>query len=866
MNRICTLTVAVLAFAAGVRADERIVWEDFSSAATLSFGPSSVTGGRLETDPSAENPFDHFLRLPAGSELISSVALHPGPTAQGSLEDVVWMTLTGSEETEPGRRGGFLAVSFDKGGPDVRIVRVSTRPEATVEWFDGTNWQRTGAVFPLDRRYRLRTVMVLETGTMDIYLKEEPGGKEVSLVLGATFRGFSAGELGRKFALDRPTDMKVGLSGWQLWRVGQNELLREGQPESQGRLVSAVTVMRYAAPVTVDGDAVSAESAGGSMSWMLKSARGLRDDMELTDVSAWNPPQRVLRQTSFRHSGKWSLGLSEGDVPVDREVTLPATGFDLKIHFLVPKELPANRQIYLVRFKNEETGTEPVGPSVYLDYGARPDGKSLVICQIRPDQYYSWEVDVLPAVWYGLHLVSRQAAYTYTAAFIDEKGGEQPINDGKPLDFFLGTSMGERLRWRLFSIVSMRPTITDWPKVDVTRKVLDPLGPKQPAQAAAFADGKLYVVLPDLGLAVYNREFVCTEFTPRRFESITGVYHPVSAFTWDSWGQCFYLQSASARKVMKLDRNLKLMDTASAVYLDSVGLAAASDALYFVTNTGAIVKSDKFLGLRSALPLDKMFGGAPLFSAVACTDRYLYLATRKDSPLFPSQLICVDTVTWNPVFSVNLKDSFPDVTCMTTDGETMVLFGTASPDVATLKLPAKHELVPEKTFVYIDDMELSGIGGAGQGTRSGKISGAVTSRPVRLDAALRKLRYVSWEDMPYDPAKGTMRLCVRTAPDKYFIDRVSWVPVENQKTVDMPLGPYLEWRLEMSTHDPWRPPGLSGLVFGLTRTSSSASGAEEPGSGRWAWFLLAVLAAAAAAYFLVGRRSWWEGKKRSGRS
>jgi hypothetical protein len=105
-----------------------------------------------------------------------------------------------------------------------------------------------------------------------------------------------------------------------------------------------------------------------------------------------------------------------------------------------------------------------------------------------------------------------------------------------------------------------------------------------------------------------------------------------------------------------------------------------------------------------------------------------------------------------------------------------------------------------------------------------------------------------------------MQVCVRTAADKYFIDRVPWVPVDNQKTVNMPLGPYLQWRLEMSTRDAWRPPGLSGLVFGLTPTNPSAGG-----DSRWAWFLLTVLAAAAAAYLLIGRRSWWEARKRPGR-
>jgi len=861
MNRICPLTLAVLAFAATVRADERVASEDFSSPVRLSFGPAAVMRGRLDTDASAEYPFDHLLRMPVDSEATSSVVLDPGLPAQGSLEDVVWMTLEGSEEAEPGRRGGFLAVSFDRGGPDVRIARVSTRPEATVEWFDGTSWQPTGAVFPLDRRYRLRTVMTLESGTMDLFLKEEPGGMEMSLALGAPFRAFSPGEVRRKFALDRGAALRVGLSGWQFWRVGQNELLREVAPRGEGRTRPSEIVMRYAAALTAEGDAVSAESASGSMSCTLRSARGLRDDMELTDVSAWSPSQRVQRQMTFRHSGKWSLGLSEGEEPVDRDVALGGTGFDLKVYFLVPKELPANRQIYLVRFKDVQTGEEPVGPSVYLDYGARPDGKSLVICQLRPDQYYSWETDVKPAVWYGLHLTSRPDANTYTASFIDDKGFEQAINEGKPLDFFLHSVLGERLRWRFFSIVSMRPTITDWPKLDVTRKALEHLGPTQPVRGAAFADGKLYVVLSDYGLAVYNRELVCTEFTPRRFESVTGSSLAVSGFTWDPWGRCFYVQSTSARKVVKLDRNLKLMmDAASAVYQDSTGLSAGSDALYFVTNTGTIVKSDKFLGLRGVLPMDKMFGGSPLFSAAACADRYLYLATRKDSPLFPGQLICVDTATWNPVFRLNLKDLSSDVTCMATDGETMVLFSAAGADAAVLKLPPRHELVPEKTFVYIDDMELTQTGGPPGGKASGQRSGGVTSRPVRLDASLRKLRYVSWEEMPYDAARGTMQVCVRTAADKYFIDRVPWVPVDNQKTVNMPLGPYLQWRLEMSTRDAWRPPGLSGLVFGLTPTNPSAGG-----DSRWAWFLLTVLAAAAAAYLLIGRRSWWEARKRPGR-
>jgi len=1236
MKRIWILTVMVLAAGSAVSADERIASEDFSSSETLSFGPESVIRGRLRSEASAEYPFDRLVELPADSEL-TSTALDPGPTAQGSLEDVVWMKLTSFDENEPGRRAGFLAVTFDKGGPDVRVMRISTRPEATVEWFDGTTWERTGAAFPLDRSYRLRTVMSLETGTMDLFLKEEPGGKEVSLVLGATFRAFSSGEVKRKFAVGRPTEMKVGLSAWQLWRVGQSELLRQVPPGSEGRPKASVTVMRYAAPVTLEGDAVSVESAAGTIICTLKPVRGLRDDMELTDISAWSLPERVQRQMSFRHSGKWSLAISEGSEPVDREVTLPRTDFDLRLFFLVPKDLPANRQIYLVRFKNTETGAEPVGPSVYLDYGARPDGKSLVICQLRPEQYYSHEVEVKPAVWYGLHLVSRQALNAYTAGFVDEKGVEQPINDGKPLDFFLGTGLGEHVRWRLFSIVSMRPAVTEWPKLEVvlrrgrvavtipanakplltgltlkglraekakdldfarpesvlntvqrqgeviqkdwpafqitpadaaklkdykilliegnvylpwpgvefsyntsgsmwlwttsgyvpavataigeyrkwpqsgekprpvpegvapvrmmflpgesasylraelhwinpsgkveehhpippalirgTDVVLDHPGSAQPAQAAAFADGKLYVVVPNTGLAVYNRELVRTQFSPRQLESVAGYSsYPVSGFAWDPWGQCFYLQSSVGRRAAKLDRNLKLMDPASVFYLDAVGLAAGSDALYFVTNAGAVVKSDKFLGLRTGIPVEKMFGGAPLFSAVACADRFLYLATRKDSPLCPSHLICVDLTTWNPVFSVNLEQKFPDVTCMTTDGETMYLFDALGADVATVKLPAKHELAPQRTFVYVDDMELVGIRSAadiqllpsasrdasgwtptggilpnekGQGwvvirggvsayekpsiavagkessqygylklrtldapgdfgslnvdvrtaespllrrivilyTRQQNViqqapelygrsytlseflrargfdswrsqfadylrgpvagrelkiirmlcagkgclehvfslekdlgikpgetingvmlsgnspppvllvslspsewtapeenSGAVTSHPVHLDGTLRKLEYVSWEQLPYDLTKGTMRMCLRTAGEKYFIDRVPWVPVENQKMLGMPLGRYLTWRLEMSTKDPWRPPGVSGLVFGLSGTGAPTEGGEKPGSGRWAWFFLAIPAAAAVAYFLIGRRAWWELRKRPGGS
>ncbi|KPJ57094.1 MAG: hypothetical protein AMS16_01520, partial [Planctomycetes bacterium DG_58] len=1051
------------------------------------------------------------------------------------------------------------------------------------------------------------------------------------------FRAFPAVTVRRKFSLDRPTEMRVSLAAWQLWRIGRSELLRLSSPGSHVPLEQADVVMRYAAPVMLEGDARRRDDGSGFLTYTLRLALGICDDMELTDISRWYPTARVQRQTSFRRSGKWSLGISEGPRPVDTELTLPHGDFRLELHFLVPRELPANRQVYLVRFKNPDTGAEPVGPSVYLDYGAGGDGKSFIICQLNPDLYYAEEVTVEPAKWYGLRLVSQRARSAYTLWFIDEKGVEKPLNEGKSLGFFLGTAVGDQVVWRFFSIVSMRPAVTDWPKIDLVmkkrrvrvgasekdkrslggltlrglprehakdldlsdrdavaralsnyRRIIDknwpnftitqadaeklkgcvafeiignvyipwqpvefaystngtmhlsanyvgyvPATPTDPgefrrwAQAAekprsvgqgplyfhvlyvppkgaaelraelrwihpcgetgrplpipselirgeevvldhpgapyeirgaAVLDGKCYVTLPYCGLAVYDETWLRREFDPVRLaEPLGGRWRAVTGFTWDRWEECFWV-CGTGRYATKLDRNVKPTGFRSYFRVETVAMAAGPDDLYFITKEGRLLRYNKFLSAGGKIPVEKMFGGSPLFSAVACVDRWLYLVTRSDSPIYPSHLVCIDTTTWNPLFNVDLRESFPEVTCMTTDGETMYLFGRTSPDVATFKLPPKHELAPQKTFVYIDDIEVKSLrtakeirllpdpsGGVagwqptgvllpnpnGNGwvirpyrgsvsyeksniayvgkaksqygwlkihtldprsessilnvdlrtaestvkkrvaifyTRNARIvrrapelygrtysleeffaqepfqtwhynfrwwshhldapvrdlwvkkvrmlptgkgynehvfslekdfgipsgetingiflsqgwtappvlsvtlspsewtpreetSGVVTSRPVLLEENARHLNWLSWEDVPFDRARGSMTISVRTADEKCFIDRVSWTPVEDRRQLDVPLRRYLQWRLEMSTKDPWRPPGVSKLLFGLSKRKAPAAVAAEPSDEPWLWLLLSVAAAAAVAYFLIGRKAWWQTRK-----
>lgn len=1231
-RRVFPILVTLL-IAAVARADERVASEDFSTPVALTFGPDNLTRGRLKSERSVPYPFGDYLEVRGDSKLHSE-SFRLGPAGRGRLEDVVWVKLSSFDESFPGRRQGFTVVAFDRGGPEVRLVRSSSRPEAKVEWFDGTRWKATGAVIALDRCYRLRTVMDLDLGSMDIWLGEAPDGRERSLALGATFRAFQEGDVRRLFLLGRPTAMKVGLAAWQLWRTGTSELVRVSSTTAVGE--RPASIVRYAAPVTLEGNAIRRRAGLTGVSYTLRPVRGLRNDMELADVSAWSPVARVQRQTSFRHSGKWSLGISEGLEPVDTEVTLPGGDFEVKLHFLVPKELPPNRQVYLVRFKNPETGAEPIGPSVYLDYGASPGQKSYLIAQLRPDAYYAEEVDVKPDTWYGLRLATQRARSAYELWFVDADGTERAMNGGKPLGFFLGTSMGSEVLWRLFSLVSMRPAVTDWPKIDVQVKrrrvrvacpekqraslggltlrglradkagdvdwnnsgkvcnavlrrgdVIDkdwpnfritpadaeklkdykvlavsgnvylpwagvefsgntsgrmwlwapyvtqyvpmggtpagqfvawkraeekprplregvvrlhmtfipgsnradmraevhwinPLGKVEnsrpippglfrgaeveldhpgsalPVNGAAVLDDKFYLAAGNVGLEVYNRELLRTDVNWRKFQKHIGNYqYVITAFAWDPWSKRFILHSSSGRRGVILDREFKPTTPITVFHVLSASVAAGPDELYFVLKDGTLTKSDKFLATRSAVPVEKMFGGTPLFSAAACVDQYLYVATRSDSTILPSHVICIDTGNWNPLFSVDLKDKYPEVTTMTADGETLYLFDRNSADVAMFKLPPTHELAPQKTFLYVDNMELTerkeaqdiqlipdpsggvsgwtppgavmphekgrgwvvrsryvatydksniayvGTGASQKGylklrtldpagrsvlyidvrpgdgplvhsvvllylgqtkhikdnialwgktytlkqffeekrfkawwgvspswrqslegpvngrrlmaigmlalgqnvqehvfsleedfgikpgeTVSGirlvqrwtavpilsltlslsesmpheESTGTVTSLPVLLDASTRTLEWVSWEDVPFDSSRGSAKVFVRTAPEKYFMEGERWTAVENRRHLGSPLGRYLQWRLEMSTRDPWRPPGVRDLVFGL---GEAATGRDGHGSSRWAWLLLVIPAAAAVAYFLIGRKSWWKRKRRA---
>ena len=1243
MKPSAVLGMVLLLCATSVRADERLASEDFSSADTLRFGPDNVTSDAIRSRALTRFPFNRVLELPSGGA-VRSEAIRLGPTARGRIEDVVWLRLSEAAEEGPGRRAALTVVAFEGGGPEVRILRTTTRPAATVEWFDGAVWQRSGAAIALNRQYRLRTVIDLDLGSMDIYVREESprgglDGKEWALARGRTFRAFSEKLVRRKFALGRPSAMKAGLAAWQLWRVGQNELIPQAA-ETSDAAGPAAAVMRYAAPAVLTGDALRTETGAGAATYTLAPARGMRDDFELPDVSRWSPPARVQRQNRFRFDGNWSLGLSEGNRPVDTDLALPRGDFELRVRFLVPRQLPANRQIYLVRFKNLSTGAEPVGPGIYLDYGAAGDGKSLVICQLRPDTYYAQEIALTPGAWHGLRLVTQRARSAYLAWFINPDGTEIPLNQGKLLSFFLGTSMEDHVQWRFFSIVSMRADVSGWPKIELksherrlpvvydtkqlrnlkglslhgltaekarnvdlrdrsktynalrssgeiisktwptlrltaddvaglkkryvafmirgymytpwsgTRyagnvdgtlwfwmggQVFKPLGthaagaftplelpdgaapvrggvalstlmvyvpadannaraevrwihppaekPERyvsiapelftgkkvvlthpgaplPMSGAAVVDGTVYIARPRIGLAVYDRNWMRTRYNGRFFEKATGSRnYPVSAFTWDAWAECFWVFSATPHWVCKLDRNLKPVSPRTRLYyVLPVAAAAGADAVYFVTTEGGVVRCDKFFATRRSLPMDKMFGGKPLVSALTCVDRFLYLAMRADSPISPSQIICVDTKDWNPVFSVELKDRFPDVTAMATEDETMYLFSARRADVLTFRLPPRSELEPQKTFVYLDDVALKPVkaaqdvtlipdpsGGVAGWTPPGALrrnktdawylprgvhqasydkahiayigkgeprygwlklrtqepqrdaylyvnlhtsesrvtrrviihyrspirlmqekpelfgktftldqffgsrelrplwslyagwsryldgpirdldltavrilptkkgftehvfslekhfgikegetisgitlshyrykagvpivslslsasewipredaSGTVTSRVMPVDASRRRLEFLSWEQIPYDADAGRMQLYVRTAVDKHFIDREPWKPVKNNAPLDMDLGGYLQWRLEMSTTDPWRAPGVSNLLFGFGACEVAEAPPQTDGRG-W-WLLLLVPAAGLIAWLLVGRRALWERRRKT---
>jgi hypothetical protein len=134
--------------------------------------------------------------------------------------------------------------------------------------------------------------------------------------------------------------------------------------------------------------------------------------------------------------------------------------------------------------------------------------------------------------------------------------------------------------------------------------------------------------------------------------------------------------------------------------------------------------------------------------------------------------------------------------------------------------------------------------------------GRVVSNPVELPSDRRRLAWVAWNEKPFDPVRGELHVEVRTAPDKYFIDRKPWLPVENGKSAELPLEGFLQWRAVMSTRDPWRTPGFSGVTFGFQRTSPGES-AEAGSRRRWLWLFLIIPAAALIAWFLIGRKTWW---------
>jgi hypothetical protein len=144
-----------------------------------------------------------------------------------------------------------------------------------------------------------------------------------------------------------------------------------------------------------------------------------------------------------------------------------------------------------------------------------------------------------------------------------------------------------------------------------------------------------------------------------------------------------------------------------------------------------------------------------------------------------------------------------------------------------------------------------------------KGAGVVTSRPVRVDRDRRRLAFVSWEERPFDHGRGTLAMQVRTVAEKYDLDRAAWVDVPNGGRLDLPLGEYLQWRIEMTSRDLYRPPGARDLVFGFARTDPGDAALEQRPPPRWPWLLLALPVAAALVWVAVGRRSLWQKKTAS---
>ncbi len=1240
--------ILVCLLAAHVAADERIASEDFSGGRFL-FGPDNATRGRL-VFPGGRGRFERLFDLAAGTRIVTG-ALATGPADRGAIEDVVWVDVRAIDDNALGRWGDFALLRFETGGPELRLIRSSARPEASLQWFDGINWNTTGAALALDRRYRIRAVMDLDTGSMDVFVLDEgsagpresgPDGTdknvrptkkaESAAVLGASFKPFASGEIRRAFALGRPSGMRAGIAAWQLWRIERRELV----PCAVAK--SGPVTLRYSVDATLEGDAVrrTGDAIGGC--WTLVSSNGMRDDFELPDVSRWSPAARVQRQLGSASAGKWSLALSEGAQPVDTEVRLPPSDFDLKLRFLVPKDLRANRHIYLVRLKDPDTGAEPVGPSIYLDYGASATpGMSILIVQKKPDQYYSMELDVKPDTWYGLTVSTRRGVGGFVASFVDAAGKDVPLNGGEPLPFFMGTPAGERVLWRFFSLMAMRPLMTDWPKVDLKlsdrripvtfqakekappptltlrgvrrdktisydprdpknwsavynrSEIIDknwpawrigpedaaklkdyqafiiegivflpwtgvetaygangnvrlvaagyinfvpgeatgagefkvlkpsaekagPLGsgpmalslfymppaggelraelrwmfrgeakpippelirrqeltllhpglPFDPAGAALFPD-KLVIIDRDTGIEMFDRGFTRTWYDNVRIDKFLSRYSGISSFAWDPWGECYYATSTPSQAVVKFDRDLNVKERIRWAG-DTVACAPGPEGLFFINAAGDVLLVDRFFGVTKTLPLEKMFGGKPLFSAAACSGRFLYLAVRADSPILPMQVVCVDTNGWHPLFNIDLKNKFPEVRAMACDGETMALLARAEGRIATFTMPPKHELDLHQTFVCLDDLELRprvstedvpllpGPAGDAEGWSpatsvlknpdgdgwlvksegpaptldrrgiatipagalkdtllkvkladpkkpcmlrigldvrdartqprvvilyaepseeasrasdawgrtwpiveffaraeftawrnrfpfwSRNLSGPVDGvrlrafRPVLIGAGARehdfslekdfglkpgdtvdsvslgpwrecppilsvsvtpsewvektssagsaisrvsrleidpaspdapsRLEKATWDEQPFDPARGSMKVSVRSADEKYSIDEVEWTPVENGKVVGIPAGRFFQWRVEMATQDPWRPPGISNLLFTF---SPAAHASAASGPSRWAPIAVILLVAAVLAFLVIGRRSLWERKKKQGR-
>lgn len=379
------------------------------------------------------------------------------PARTEQLEDVLWFTATSTERPEGPAQPAVL-LRFAEGGPALRVLRVGGRPELRLELKRDQQWIDTGARLALGRRWRLRAQLTLAENEITLLLKDLQSGAEFAAGSFANVPRLPTFSIVREVELPAAAGFAITILRWEIWRRADAELV------PQEKLPGAVSTRSFrpvGALTTSESACVSRESSGRTV-LTLSPAPGLREDMELIGETGFLPVDRVMRLTGNACSGHYFLGLSQAPGAVERIVDMPDGDLVVEMAFRLPATVPLDRHIYLVRFRDPGSGADPVGPALYLDYGAGQDSSNFIF-QLNPDHYLSRPMKIEPDRWYRLRLEVNRAARNYVAFAGPADGTLQPLNADQPADFFLQTDVPSRTQWRFFSERTWRSTITDFP-------------------------------------------------------------------------------------------------------------------------------------------------------------------------------------------------------------------------------------------------------------------------------------------------------------------------------------------------------------------------------------------------------------------